>query len=324
MKMKKILTVLFMLCILASSVVFAGGSQEPAVWLTDLDQATLAAEESGKDLLVFFSGLGWDGYSEKFISEILSQEKFLKEVGKNYVPVQIDLILDEESLTEEEIAVNQNNYMLAYSMGISSVPTLLATSSDAIPYGIITYGPDSSDLSGILAEFKEVNATRAKIASLKKKLEKSTGVSKAQVIDELYNSVPTEFSYQFYDLITEFPSLDPENKTGKLGQYKLLLAYDESLAIFNESGDIEAAIKVFIDLAESGLLNSEEYQTAYYNVAYLESYGGQILTENTISYLQKAYDAAPESEIADSILATIESIQAMNSESTTETTGESY
>ena len=44
--------------------------------------------------------------------------------------------------------------------------------------------------------------------------------------------------------------------------------------------------------------------------------------KNTISYLQKAYDAAPESEIADSILSTIQSIQAMNTESTTETTGE--
>ena len=73
---------------------------------------------------------------------------------------------------------------------------------------------------------------------------------------------------------------------------------------------------------ENSVVNSEEYQTAYYNAAYLESYGGQILTENTISYLQKAYDAAPESEIADSILSTIQSIQAMNTESTTETTGE--
>ena len=79
----------------------------------------------------------------------------------------------------------------------------------------------------------------------------------------------------------------------------------EAIQAAKAAYDIEAAIKVFIDLAESGLLNSEEYQTAYYNAAYLESYGGQILTENTISYLQKAYDAAPESEIADSILSTI-------------------
>ena len=55
----------------------------------------------------------------------------------------------------------------------------------------------------------------------------------------------------------------------------------------------------------------EEYQTAYYNAAYLESYGGQIVTENTIPYLQKAYDAAPESELADSIILTIESLTSM-------------
>ena len=140
---------------------------------------------------------------------------------------------------------------------------------------------------------------------------KSNGVNKAELIDELYSAVSEEFSYQFTDYIAEFPSLDPENKTGKLGKYKLLLAYDESLAIFNESGDIDAAAQVFIDLAESGLLTVEEYQTAYYNAAYLESYGGQIVTENTIPYLQKAYDAAPESELADSIILTIESLTSM-------------
>ena len=43
--------------------------------------------------------------------------------------------------------------------------------------------------------------------------------------------------------------------------------------------------------------------------AYLESYGGQIITENTIPYLQKAYDAAPDGEAADSILLTIQALQ---------------
>ena len=317
MKMKKIIFCLLTLTMLF----FVGCNSEPAEWLTDLDQATLAAEKSDKDLLIFFSGLDWDGYSEQFITDILTQENFLKEVGKNYVALQLNIVVDEQNLTEEEIAKNQNTYLLAYSMGVSSVPALIAASADAIPYGMILYGPDS-DVQTVTAEVKKLQETGKKVKSLKAKLEKASGVNKAKLIDELYNSVDENFTYQFQDLIAEFPTLDPENKTGKLGQYKLLLAYDESLAIFNESGDITAATQVFIDLAESGLLNSEEYQTAYYNAAYLESYGGQILTENTISYLQKAYDAAPESEIADSILSTIQSIQAMNTESTTETTGE--
>ena len=311
---------LFVLLTALTMLFFVGCSSTPTEWMTDLDQATLAAQENNKDLLIFFSGLGWDGYSEQFISDVLTQDKFLKEVGKSYVPVQLNIVLDEESLTEEEIAANQNTYLLAYSLGVSSVPSLLATSSDTIPYGKIQYGPDSADFESILAELKTIQESGKKIKSLKAKLEKTTGVNKAKVIDELYSSVPADFSYQFYDLISEFPSLDPENKTGKLGEYKLLLAYDESLAIFNESGDIDAATKVFIDLAESGLLNSEEYQTAYYNVAYLESYGGQIVTENTIPYLQKAYDAAPDSEIADSILMTIESIKTM--QTSVDSTGE--
>ena len=157
--------------------------------------------------------------------------------------------------------------MSAPPLAFSSVPALIAASADTIPYGMILYGPDS-DVQTVTAEVKKLQETGKKVKSLKAKLEKASGVNKAKLIDELYNSVDENFTYQFQDLIAEFPTLDPENKTGKLGQYKLLLAYDESLAIFNESGDITAATQVFIDLAESGLLNSEEYQTAYYNANY--------------------------------------------------------
>lgn len=304
--MKKIIFVLLTL----SMLFFVGCKSEPVEWLTDLDQATLAAEENNKDLLIFFSGLGWDGYSEQFTSEILTKDAFLKEIGANYIPVQLNIVLDEEGLTEEEIAINQSNYMIAYSLGVSSVPSVIVTSKEWIPYGGILYTAETT-IDSAVSEFKAIKKAGDAIRKLTPKIEKASGVKKAELIDELYSSVSEEFSYQFTDYIAEFPSLDPENKTGKLGKYKLLLAYDESLAIFNESGDIDAAAQVFIDLAESGLLTVEEYQTAYYNAAYLESYGGQIVTENTVPYLQKAYDAAPESELADSILLTIESLTSM-------------
>lgn len=304
--MKKIIFVLLTL----SMLFFVGCKSEPVEWLTDLDQATLAAEENNKDLLIFFSGLGWDGYSEQFTSEILTQKAFLKEIGANYIPVQLNIALDEEGLTEEEIVVNQSNYMIAYSLGVSSVPSIIVMTKDGNPYGSILYTTDTTTES-VIADFKAIKKAGDSIRKLTPKIEKATGVNKAELIDELYSSVSEEFSYQFTDYIAEFPSLDPENKTGKLGKYKLLLAYDESLAIFNESGDINAAAQVFINLAESGLLTVEEYQTAYYNAAYLESYGGQIVTENTLPYLQKAYDAAPDSELADSISMTIESLTSM-------------
>ena len=289
---------------------FVGCKSEPVEWLTDLDQAMLAAEENNKDLLIFFSGLGWDGYSEQFTSEILSKDAFLKEVGANYVPVQLNILLDEEGLTEEEIVVNQSNYMIAYSLGVSTVPSIMVLTKDGNPYGSILYTEDTT-VETVVADFKAIKKAGDAIRKLTPKIEKATGVNKAELIDELYSSLSEEFSYQLTDYIAEFPSLDPENKTGKLGKYKLLLAYDESLAIFNESGDIDAAAQVFINLAESGLLTVDEYQTAYYNAAYLESYGGQIVTENTVPYLQKAYDAAPDSELADSILLTIESLTSM-------------
>lgn len=318
--MKKII-----LCLLTLTMLFfVGCKSEPAEWLTDFDQATLAAEESGKDLLVLFTAIGYDGYSEEFISTILTQEKFLIEAGKNFVPVQINLIMDESNLSEEEIIKNQENVMIAYSLGLQGFPTVIAASSDVIPYGSFSYDTDTQNLSGCINKVKELVATGEKMQKLNQKLEKASGVEKAKIIDELYNLVPETYSYQFNELIREFPSLDPENKTGKLGFYKLLCAFEESNNIFSESGDIQAATQVFLDLAESGLLNAEEYQHAYYMAAYIECGAGQIVTENTLPYLQKAYDAAPDSDIADSILQTINAIKAMNEETAPETTGEAY
>mgnify|MGYP003304293430 CR=1 FL=1 len=46
----------------------------------------MEAEKNNKDLLIFFSGMGWDGYSDKYYNEILSTEEFLKELFKEKYP----------------------------------------------------------------------------------------------------------------------------------------------------------------------------------------------------------------------------------------------
>ena len=196
--MKKIIFVLLTL----SMLFFVGCKSEPVEWLTDLDQATLAAEENNKDLLIFFSGLGWDGYSEQFTSEILTQKAFLKEVGSNYIPVQLNIVLDEEGLTEEEIVVNQSNYMIAYSLGVSSVPSIIVMTKDGNPYGSILYTTDTTTES-VVADFKAIKKAGDSIRKLTPKIEKASGVNKAELIDELYSSVSEEFSYQFTDYIAE-------------------------------------------------------------------------------------------------------------------------
>lgn len=311
--MKKILFGLLILF----TIFFVGCNSEPAEWVTNIEQAILTAEETDKDLLIFFSGIPWDNISEQYYNDILSSESFLKEVGKAFVPVQLNIVIDESTLTEEEISINQTNYMIASSLGVTNVPLVYTTSPDGIPYGYIVFNQNDSTLDSVIKQVKSLISTKNNIGKLKGKLEKATGVEKAKIIDELYHSVPEVFSYQFYDLITEFPELDPENETGKLGEFKLLLAYEQAVVLFNESGDVNAAAKIFIDLAESGLLNKEEYQYAYYTAASLESYNGEIITENTLPYLQKAYDAAPTSDIADSISQTITAIEAIIAESTT-------
>ena len=296
---------LFVVVVACFMLFFVGCKSEPVEWLTNLEQANLKATETGKDILVLFTGFGWDGYSEEFCNNIMFQDKFLKTASKNFVPVHLNISTDTENFTEED----STNYMIAYSLGIQSCPIVLAVSQDFIPYGSFSYATGTHDISTCISKVKELGENGNTLRKLKDDLEVSSGVEKANIIDKLYNLVPEEFSYQFEELIREFPILDSQNQTGKLGFYSLLCAYQDATLIFNQSGDFYSTANIFKDLADSGFLSPEEYQMAYYQAAFFESCMGNVPTENTLPYLKKAYEAAPNSEIADSLLITINNLE---------------
>lgn len=131
--MRKLATVVFALCLGLS--VFAGEE-----WLTDMDAAMKLSAETGKPILVDFSGSDWCGWCIKFEKEVLSQKIFKDFAKENLILVSIDFPRRKKQSTEEK----KKNQALYDQYKIEGFPTLLLldrTGKEIVRTNYIEGGP---------------------------------------------------------------------------------------------------------------------------------------------------------------------------------------
>lgn len=267
-------------------------------WITDFEAAKTLAEKGRKSIMLLFSGDEWDDNTSKNLKEsVLNTDAFIKKAGKKFVLVNLDIPLDEEGMSEEEL---DKLYVLAATYAIERTPTIVLLDKEGASYGSIT---DMQVMTSADELFKSIDAienNKKKIASLTKKIAVSKGIQKVKYIDEMFEASDLNGRESMIDYIREIPELDPSNKTGVLGKYMLYLAYFD-VGSYLQNNQPEEAINCFIKVAIIDSLTAEEKQQAYYMAAYLSAYTGQGTKDRILDYLKKAIDMAPDSEAADSI-----------------------
>ena len=298
----------FAVVLCAAFVIVINGYRNQVKWYYDYETAREQAFNTQKDILLVFDGSTWDETSIQLKSDILDKGKFLSVVGKNYIPCCLDIPLDDGETTFSE---QQNkNLEISRIFAIPEVPTILVLTAnnqiyDSIPY---TLGTTFESMEKSISETTKKGKI---IASLNNKLNKSSGVEKVSVIDELISMTPQDYIFQFYNLINTVPELDPQNKTGLVGKYTLIITHVASLEkLFN--GDAEGAAKEYAKAAENPLFKPEEKLEAYYKAATMCYYGE--LNDLLKEYLTKAIEADPESENAAILKTTLENFIADESE----------
>lgn len=291
--MKKIFLVL---SVLIAFTFTSCGKTENAVWYTDYEQALEIAKEENKAVLVFFSGDSWDGMSIDAKETIYNTEDFLKAVAKDFVLVNIDY--SDANNTEEISEEIVSKYMLAEKFLIQMMPEFFVTSAYGHVVEPIPFIPEEQTEPKAVAKLYTAHAKRAKkLSSFVKDLETTEGFDRIKIINKLYENSPKSYLFALNDYFAEVITLDPENKSGLLGRFKLHMAYSDSMKFLSE-GNLEAAVNCFLDLTKGDLLNSEETQEAFYTVAYIYNLDGKDDNNQLIiQYLQQAYDAAPDSEL---------------------------
>ena len=130
----RIATVVLML---AAANALADGS-----WLTDFEAAKKVAAESGKPILINFSGSDWCGWCIKLDKEVFAKPEFLSYAKDNLVLVHADFPR-KKKLPKEEAAQNKT---LAATYGIRGFPTVVLVDATGKVIGQTGYrkgGPES-------------------------------------------------------------------------------------------------------------------------------------------------------------------------------------
>lgn len=311
-----------MVILFATVFLFAACSTEVVTWQTDYDTALALAQEQDKNIFLIFTGLAWDSVSPILKTDVLDTDEFKKNVGKKYILLHIDVPKNDGSMPND---ADMKKHELAWSFGVQVAPVALLVTQGGQPFAYLPImTSDSSittpDLLSFTTEIKQPadlialvnteNANARKITSLYKKMESSEGTDRVNAIDAYVNALPEQLITSLSPLYAEVLKLDPENLTGLLGKYKLLVAKESASYAF-AMNDTDTALSSFLVLVdEPHLLTALGKQEAYYLIAYYAAQGGTVPQEEVIAYLQQAYNVAPDSITAPDILLTIEKLGA--------------
>jgi thioredoxin-related protein len=301
-----LLAVISTLAILA--LFFNSCSNENIAWQTNFDDAIAIAQQTDKSILTVFTGLSWDNKSTALKEKILDDKSFMQKASKTFVLLTIDIDRNDQTV-DKEVALQ--NYNLAVKMGIESTPAIILLTPQGFPFMQLNPGEFTDKPEDMLSLLDTQQETVNKFEKFEKSIKTSEGIDKVTAIDAMYTALPLQYHLIMEPVIRQIPELDPQNKSGLLGKYKLQLAYSEAQT-YLEKKDIDGAIACFTDLSkQEGLLSAEETQELFYTTAY---YSAQYGKPNGIvlDYLQKSYDAAPNSKNADQLLKSIDQLSAAN------------
>lgn len=119
----------------ATSALFVLGSAGLAAatptsdgWVADYDEAMRLAQESGKDVIVDFTGSDWCGWCIKLDEEVFSQEAFKAAAPEQYVLCALDFPNGEEA--KAKVPNPERNEELMNEFGVRGFPTILVLTNE--------------------------------------------------------------------------------------------------------------------------------------------------------------------------------------------------
>ena len=322
--MKKIIT---LISILACTILFTACGQkaikDDCGCFMDYDQAIEYSSKKNKPLLVFFTSEGDDNKNTQLVNSIIKAPSFAGEIASKYAVLHVDfsqdifqksLASDDANQEEQELAnvytnILQNNYQLAVLFNISQMPGIFLCTSQG--YVVCRLDADKEILdyeafkNQLLSKEEELNRFRSLVSATKK----GSNAKKAEAVDNLYNATDSDFKAFMLPLLNYAIDLDPQNESGLTGKFVFAKAEIEALFAYSQ-GDVETAVTKYLIAADNQYVKAEEKQECLFKAAYLVAYSESDDYEGILSYLQTAYDLAPESSKAPAIKEAIEYFEA--------------
>lgn len=294
-----------------------------AKWTTDYDVALKTAQKKNRDIFLVFTGDDWTDHSVPFKENILNKKEFLSKYSKDYVFLNVDFSQGEfaktkvaenasdadKKLAEKISAEYKRKEVLGRYYSVKVWPAVYLCSSEGYVLDAVLFDSDKDTACTVEEYCTKLEANRTKAADVKTlvlAVRNSQGLEKAKAIDELVKGSNPRFSDLYKDLIYEYPVLDPENETGRLGFYELAGAYYLSYEATTRNED---PAKPFLDVIEKGHLAPDQVQESYYMAAYSLINGEKFDSALVTEYLEKAYTVNPAGPNAMKILQNLQQMK---------------
>jgi len=312
--MKK--TVFFTAILMAFALISCNNTRriDATKWLNSFSDAKTAAQQADKKIILFVSADDSDNLSAVLKENILFKDEFVAAETQKYVLVNLDFsesvyeaaqVPEDASSAEKKAAAAakkqlEENMDVATYYSVQMSPTIYLLSKEG--YVIVQLVLDDA-VTSIEAFDAEVDSHAEKIKAFDEALEKTkkgTNLEKVSAIDDFYALTERRHAYHLAPLAREVLKLDPKNESGLAGKYVIELAQVEATD-YALKNDMSGMATAFEKAAKNDLLTAEQKQEMYYYAGYYLGGSGSTDYTRVRDYIQKAYDACPDSDVAPEI-----------------------
>lgn len=271
-----------------------GDAAAQGSWLTDFKAAQAKAKQEKKYMLVDFTGSDWCGWCIKLHDEVFDQKTFKAEAPKQFVLVELDFPHEKEQSDD----LKKQNKELSEKYNVEGFPTVLLL--DAAGEVIARTGYQEGGPEEYLKHLAEFSKIYQNVLVLKAKLDKSEGLDRAKLLDEIiedYRKLGNE-SEEVPVWSMEIISLDPDNQAGLKVKYEFPLTLAKANRLLQAGKAAEAKAVLDKALALKGV-PAEMRQQAYMMAAQI-CVSEKKFTD-AVATLKLAKQAAPEGRMAKGI-----------------------
>jgi len=301
----------------------------PASRSEALEDTKKAAKESGKDILIDFSGSDWCGWCQRLDKEVFSTELWKKEASKKYILLVLDFPKGDIISKEQK----EYNNKVKREFGIQGYPTVFVLDSDGRPYAKTGYqegGPEK--YLAHLEAFANRKQERDDLLKQAKAAKPEERLSLLEKVISQLNKWEVDFGYP--EIKDGIISLDSDNKNGlklkyatELVQYyqakenkekvdfylnivrqldpgkgkklEIDIKIDEIQSKYFQSQDWNGALGALNKLIDEFKPEGQAAQDLYHSIAIVYN---QLNDKNkTIENLEKALNYAPDSDLGKKI-----------------------
>ncbi|MBM3862391.1 MAG: thioredoxin family protein [Verrucomicrobia bacterium] len=212
-------------------------------WTHDFEAAKKQAAESGKDLLVDFTGSDWCGWCIKLNDEVFKQDEFKQGLKDTFTLVEIDFPEDESKLSEE---TRKANNALGEKYAVQGYPTIYLCDAQGLPYAATGY--EKGGAENYVRHLNELRAKKSKRDEAFAKAGQAEGVEKAKLYIAGLEGLGLEdevIGNLYGDVIGKIKQADPGDETGfvkKSGAKQRIAEFQEKLQELAQTGEFDGAI----------------------------------------------------------------------------------